>query len=170
MDAHDPREEPPFIAAERPMLDAWLDYHRATLLVKCAGLSGEQLARLSVPPSTMTLLGLVRHMTLVEWWWFEHVFAGDPSPEPIDTSEDPDADFNAGEPASADADLMNFESRCAQSRTIVAAAENLDALSVSPDRPTRDLRWILVHMIEEYARHNGHADLLRQCIDGAEGE
>jgi hypothetical protein len=170
MPAAETRPEPPLQADERTSLAAWLEYHRATLLLKCEGLDGAQLVRPSMPPSTLTLLGLVRHMHLVEWWWFEHIFAGAPSPEPYDTSEDPDAEFNAAAAEGAGDDMTAFRDQCARSRVIVAEADSLDVLSVSSDRETRDLRWILVHMIEEYARHNGHADLLRQSIDGEVGE
>ena len=152
------------------MLAVWLDYQRATLLMKCEGLDGAALARRAVPPSTLTLLGLVRHMALVEWWWFDHNLTGGSSPEPISTADDVDADFNDIEPGRAAADLDLFLRQCEVSRAIVAAAESLDVVSASTERPNVSLRWILVHMIEEYARHNGHADLLRQQIDGAVGE
>ena len=152
------------------MLAVWLDYQRATLLMKCEGLDGAALARRAVPPSTLTLLGLVRHMALVEWWWFDHNLTGSSSPEPISTADDVDADFNDIEPGRAAADLDLFVRQCEVSRAIVAAAESLDVVSASTERPNVSLRWILVHMIEEYARHNGHADLLRQQIDGAVGE
>jgi hypothetical protein len=170
MSSTDTRPEPPLQADERTMLAGWLDYHRATLLLKCEGLDGDQLVTKSVPPSTMTLLGLVRHMTLVEWWWFEHIFAGGSSPEPFADPDDPDADFNALDPRVAEANLRGFREQCDHSRQLVSAAESLDALSTGTERATRDLRWIVTHMIEEYARHNGHADLLRECIDGTVGE
>jgi hypothetical protein len=152
------------------MLETWLDYQRATLLTKCEGLTPEELARASVPPSPLTLLGLVRHMALVEWSWFERIFASGTQPEPINTEHDPDADFNDLAPAGASEALELFARQCAHSRVVSAGAESLDALSTSPEREARDLRWILVHMIEEYARHNGHADLLRECIDGVVGD
>ena len=151
------------------MLSVWLDFQRATLLWKCEGLDGAALARRAVPPSALCLLGLVRHMALVEWSWFDRIFIGSSSPEPISTVADIDADFNDIDPDRAAADLDLFGRQCEVSRAIVASAESLDALSVSTERPTVSLRWILVHMIEEYARHNGHADLLRQRIDGAVG-
>jgi hypothetical protein len=170
MSSHVTRDEPPLEADERWSLTAWLNYHRATLLQKCDGLSGTQLAQKSVAPSTMTLLGLVRHMTLVEWWWFEHIFADGPSPEPFSTADDPDADFNALVPERAEDDMAAFRQQCDHSRSIVDGAAGLDVRSASSERATRDLRWIVVHMIEEYARHNGHADLLRECVDGTTGE
>ncbi len=164
------RPDPPLTGDERPMLDAWLDYQRATLLMKCEGLDAAALARRSVPPSTLTLLGLVRHMAAVEWWWFDHIFTGSSSPEPISTVDDVDADFNDLDPERVPADLELFGLQCDVSRAIASAAERLDVTSASTERPTVSLRWIMVHMIEEYARHNGHADLLREQIDGAVGE
>ena len=109
------RPDPPLTGDERTMLTTWLDYQRATLLWKCEGLDGPALARQGVPPSTLTLLGLVRHMAIVEWWWFDHIFAGGSSPEPISTEEDRDADFNGIEPARAMADIDLFRA-CATCR------------------------------------------------------
>ncbi len=152
------------------MLVSWLDYQRSTLLWKCEGLDGADLARRGVPPSAMSLQGLVRHMAIVEWWWFDHIFRAGSSPEPISTAEDRDADFNDLDPGRAMADIDLLQRQCDVSRSIVAAAESLDDLSASTEKPPVSLRWIMVHMIEEYARHNGHADLLREQIDGAVGE
>jgi hypothetical protein len=164
------RPEAPLVADERVALAAWLDFHRATLRQKCDGLNGEQLVRQSVPPSGLTLLGLVRHMTSVEWWWFERIFADGPMPEPIPSDDDPDADFHELAPERAEDQLLAFDRQCAHSRAIVASAPTLDALTRSTERRPRDLRWVMVHMLEEYARHNGHADLLRECVDGIVGD
>jgi Protein of unknown function (DUF664) len=164
------RPEPPMTGDERTMLTVWLDYQRATLLWKCEELDGAALVRHGVPPSSLTLLGLVRHMALVEWSWFVHVFTRGTSAEPISTQEDGDADFNDLDPSRAVADIELFQRQCDVSRAIVAAAPSLDTLATSTEKPPLTLRWILVHMIEEYARHNGHADLLREQIDGAVGE
>jgi hypothetical protein len=164
------REEPSFVSDERASLTAWLDFHRATLLLKCEGLTGEQLALASVPPSNLTLLGLLQHMLLVEWWWFEHIFADGPAPSPLDTGEDSEYEFTHLDPGTAVAMKESFLAQCERSRAIVAAASSLEACSVSSERNTRDLRWVLVHMIEEYARHNGHADLVREAIDGVVGD
>lgn len=155
---------------ERTMLAVWLDYQRATLLWKCEELDGAALVRRGVPPSSLTLLGLVRHMALVEWWWFDHIFTGSASLEPFSTQEDRDADFNDLDPARAMADIELFQRQCDVSRAIAATASSLDALAASSEKPPLTLRWMMVHMIEEYARHNGHADLLREQIDGAVGE
>ena len=151
------------------MLTTWLDFQRATLLWKCQELDGEDQARRDVPPSTLSLLGIVRHMALVEWSWFSRVFARNGRPAPIDTEADRDADFNDLDPARAMDDIEAFQRECDVSRGIVDDAESLDVIAASTRRPV-SLRWILVHMIEEYARHNGHADLLRERIDGAVGE
>jgi uncharacterized damage-inducible protein DinB len=164
------RPEPPLSGDERAMVTVWLDYQRATLLWKCDGLDGADLARRGVPPSPLSLLGLVRHMTLVEWSWFDHIFDGSDVPEPISTTEDVDADFNDLRPEEAEADLERFRRQCDVSRAIVAGADSLDELAASTARGAFSLRWIMIHMIEEYARHNGHADLLRELIDGAVGE
>lgn len=151
------------------MLTVWLDYQRATLLWKCELVDGAALARRGVAPSPLSLLGLVRHMTCAEWHWFDHVCVGSPSPPPISMKEDPDADFNDLHPSAAMADIELFTRQCDASRSIVSGVESLDALAVAADQAI-SLRWIMIHMIEEYARHNGHADLLRERIDGSVGE
>jgi uncharacterized damage-inducible protein DinB len=165
------RREPPATADERSALEAWLDYHRDTLLWKCTGLTAEQLATRSTPPSSLSLLGLVRHMTEVERGWFRIHAARQDVPDVYCTDEDPDADFNAADAADAPADLERFTREIETCRTAVTAL-GLDALCPHPQggREPHDLRWIYLHMIEEYARHNGHADLLRERIDGVTGD
>jgi Protein of unknown function (DUF664) len=162
------RTDPPQVSGDRDSLDAWVDYHRATLLMKCADLGPEQLVERSCPPSTLSLLGLVRHLTEVEAWF--HDFDGEPAGEWYSTDEDPDACFNAVDPSRAEADLAAYRASVERARRAVEA-RNLDEISPEPDdgRPV-SLRWIYLHMIEEYARHNGHADLLRERIDGKTGE
>jgi len=162
------RTDPPQVSAERESLDAWVDYHRATLLMKCAGLEPEQLASRSCPPSSLSLLGLVRHLTEVEAWF--HDFDGAPEGEWYSTDEDPDACFNAVDPSRAEGDLAEYKESIDRARAAVQG-RNLDEISPVPDedRPV-SLRWIYLHMIEEYARHNGHADLLRERIDGVTGD
>jgi len=165
------RIEPPFHADERAMLDGWLEYHRGTLEHKCSGLSPAQLVERSVPPSTMSLLGLVRHMAEVERNWFRRCFAGaDDAPPIYYSDDDPDGDFdNADESGVAEA-FATWHAECEHARAIAAPA-SLDARSAAERHgETVSLRWILTHMIEEYARHNGHADLLRERIDGATGD
>ncbi len=165
------RADPDRVADERTALEQWLDYHRATLLLKCAGLSAEQLKRRAAPPSTLSLLGLVRHLTEVERWWFRMHAGG----EQLDFPYDPDqtgADFDDTADADAEGNLSAYMEEIDAARE-AAAGKDLDLVVPSrgdhPER-IRDIRWIYVHMIEEYARHNGHADLLREAIDGATGD
>jgi uncharacterized damage-inducible protein DinB len=156
------------------MLSAWLDYHRATLLLKCGALTDDQLRQRSVPPSDLSLLGLVRHLTDVERGWFRCALAGEDVPPLYRTAEDPDGDFAGAATADAGEAFRIFARECDLARQAVASAPGLDAYARAERRrggvPQRfTLRWIMVHMIEEYARHNGHADLLRERIDGATG-
>ena len=155
---------------ERASLDSWLDFHRDTLLMKCAGLTPEQLCTRSCEPSTLSLLGLLRHMTEVETWF--HQFDGEPTPDVYCSDEFPDGEFDNVDPAHADEDLARYRASVVRARAAVAGLD-LDLLE-SPEntgpRGPHSLRWIYQHMIEEYARHNGHADLLRERIDGATGD
>lgn len=165
----DPRINPPYIAGEREMLIHWLDWQRATLDWKCHGLTAEQLAERSVPPSSLSLLGLLQHMVEVERNWFRRVLAGEPI-EPIFYSDDePDGDFDDIDPARVDEVRRLWEAECDNSRAAVEASSSLDVVAIRRGEQV-SLRWILVHMIEEYARHNGHADFLRERIDGATGD
>ena len=165
----DQRPEPPFVAGERPMLEAWLEWQRATLMWKCGGLDDDQLRRRSLPPSSMSLLGLVRHLTDVERYWFRRTLdRQDGPPHHWDTDGDADADFNGVDQADVAADLALYWQEVESAREI-AARHDLDAAGTRHGRPV-SLRWIYVHLISEYARHNGHADLLREGIDGATGE
>lgn len=165
------RTEPARIAGERTALDQLIDFQRATLLTKCAGLTSEQLKRRAVPPSTLSLLGLVRHMTEVERWWFRmHA-----NSEDVAFPYDPDAiglDFDDIADADADANLAAYRDELAAARAAVAGKGLDEVVASRGDHPerTRDIRWIYLHMIDEYARHNGHADLLRESIDGQTGE
>jgi uncharacterized damage-inducible protein DinB len=165
------RPQPDLVAAERASLEQWLDYHRATLLGKCAGLTTDQLKRRAVPPSTLSLLGLVRHMTDVERWWLRQHVAGEDLPDVYATEQNEDADFEDVQDADAAADLETYRREVDMARA-AAATRSLDDVVPSrghhPER-VRSVRWILVHLVEEYARHNGHADLLRECIDGSTG-
>jgi uncharacterized damage-inducible protein DinB len=166
------RKRPGLQVDERDMLNGWLEHHRGILLWKCEGLTDDQLRRRSVPPSTMSLLGLIRHMTDVERGWFQQVFLGEDVPDLYPTPDDPDGDFNGvGDADVADA-FRAFEAECEASRQAVAAASDLDVLSKQGSSRTGELfslRWVVTHMIEEYARHNGHADLLRETVDGTTG-
>jgi hypothetical protein len=151
---------------ERASLESWLDYHRATLLRKCAGLTPQQLVQRSCLPSRLSLLGLVRHMTLVEGWF--HDFDDEPELDLYCSEEWPDGEFDLVDPAHADDDLAAYKASTERSRKAVAG-RSLDELKPSSPKPL-SLRWIYQHMIEEYARHNGHADLLRERIDGVTGD
>jgi uncharacterized damage-inducible protein DinB len=169
------RVEPAFDADERTMLEGYLDYHRATVLWKASGLTQAQLAQ-TVPSSSLTIGGLVKHLALVEDSWFTQRFAGLDEPAPwvgVDWDADPDWEHHSAADDSPDDLLGLYAAACARSRAVFAAAESLDQHSVVSDRRTGapfSLRWILLHMLEETARHNGHVDLLRESIDGLTGE
>jgi uncharacterized damage-inducible protein DinB len=169
--AEDPRQEGTSLGDERQTLDDFLRFQRQTLEVKCADLSPEQMALRSVPPSTMSLLGLVRHMAHVERVWFRIRFAGEDVPRLYQTPEDPDGDFNGaiGEQAVVDDAWSRWREEVAYAERFTAD-HPLDLVAKRSDDAEMSLRELLVHMIEEYARHNGHADLLRECIDGRIGE
>ena len=166
------RPDPPLVAGERETLDAWLDWHRETLLSKCSGLTAQQLKEAAVPPSSLTLLGLVRHMTDVERWWFRIHGTNQDMPSRYWSEENLDGDFDDLDEPDAPAVVAAFWEEVGLARD---AVRDLDLDHVVPshgDHPerVRNLRWIYVHMIEEYARHNGHADLLRERIDGVTGD
>ena len=159
------RIDEPFTGPERGILEGFLDWHRATLLFKCAGLTGEQLALAPAPPSDLSLLGIVRHMADMERSWFRIRFRGQPLPR---LYEYEDAAFEHADPARAEADFTAFAEERDLAREAVAGA-SLDDEFTGGRGLTLSLRWLYTHMIEEYARHNGHADLLRQRIDGVTG-
>ncbi len=162
------RTDPPRVADERPMYQAWLDFHRGTLLCKCVGLTDAQLKSASVPPSSLTLLGLVRHMAEVERWWYRTRAAGITLPDLYCPEDDEDGDFDNVADADVAQNLATFKAEC------LAADEAVRGMSLDDTFTGRNgpisLRWVHVHMIEEYARHNGHADLLRESIDGVTGD
>ena len=164
-----PRTEPAFVADERAMLDAWLDYHRATLATKCDGLTAEQLRERAVPPSTLSLLGLVRHMAEVERGWFRRKFRNEEAPPRYYSDDDRDGDFDNVDSADPAEAFAYWQEECEYARQVVAEAPSLDAISAGKGDDI-SLRWIVTHMIEEYARHNGHADFLRERIDGTIGD
>jgi uncharacterized damage-inducible protein DinB len=166
------RARPAQSAGEREMLTGWLEHHRGILIWKCEDLTAGQLRQRAVPPSSLSLLGLVRHMAEVERGWFRAVFLGEDVPDLYDRSADEDADFNDVDQADPAAAFADFEQECAASRLVLTQAVSLDELSKRPSERTGQpwsLRWIVTHMIEEYARHNGHADLLRERVDGRTG-
>ncbi len=162
------RPQAPYVGGEREMLESYLDFQRATLLWKCQGLSSEQLKLRSAEPSTLSLLGLVRHMTEVENGWFGG-FSGALKPPRYFTDDNVDGEFDDVEGADADADVAIYLAECEDSRR-AAAGRGLDETFVSRRGNEISLRWIYLHMIEEYARHNGHADIIRERIDGVKGD
>ena len=167
----DPREEQPSGTDERSILIDYLRRYRLTMLMKCADLDAEQLARRSVPPSTMSLLGLVRHMADVERNWFRRVMAGESAPPLYYTKESPDDDWDgarADETLVADAWLA-WRDEVSFAEQYVDRTDDLETMGTHHGAAV-PLRDVLVHMIEEYARHCGHADLLRECIDGRVGQ
>ncbi|KQX55720.1 MULTISPECIES: DinB family protein [unclassified Streptomyces] len=164
------RPLPPLNADERTTLESWLDFHRATLAMKCEGLDDEQAATASVPPSGFTLTGLVQHMAEVERNWFRRVFAGEEAPPLHDPQADPDAPdggFDVAEGTTLADALATWRSEIARARENCADHTLTDTGRFMGQDVS--LRWIYVHMIEEYARHNGHADLVRERVDGATG-
>jgi uncharacterized damage-inducible protein DinB len=177
----DPADDPRHAAFDQPrgeiaVVRSYLRHYRATLELKCEGLDAEQLARRSVPPSTLSLLGMVRHLASVEHRWFQVVLRGLDEPRLFKTEANDDADFDdaVADPAMVD------EAWEAWRREAIRAEDWLDAVQHEPgflDRIVRvrddeqvEVRDILVHLVEEYARHLGHVDLLRECIDGRTGQ
>src|SRR3954464_6762508 len=173
------RIDPPYRDGERAAVQAWLDFHRATLLAQSEGLTAAPLGERSAPPSTLSLRGLLRHLTEVERSWFRRVLAGEQAPPLYYGSDDEDGDFDAigrdtDHPDTDTAlprELAAFTAECDVSRELAARHESLDDVGAGPRHGQQvSLRWIYLHMIEEYARHNGHADLLRERIDGVTGD
>lgn len=150
------------------MYQSWLDFHRGTLLWKCAGLTDTQLKAASVSPSTLTLLGLLRHMAEVERSWFRNRAAGIELPDLYCSEDDPNGEFDNLADADVPQDFATFTAECRDADEAVREL-SLDHTFEGRHGPI-SLRWVYVHMIEEYARHNGHADLLRERIDGATGD
>jgi uncharacterized damage-inducible protein DinB len=164
------RHDPPFVADERSMLEAWLDWHRITLQLKCEGLSDDDRKRRPVETSKLSLHGLVRHMADVERNWFRRVLLDEQEVEPVfwRPGGDDDSELVPLDDAVWADDLAAWEAECEAARA-TAARFDLDHCGVRRGEPC-SLRWIYNHMIEEYARHNGHADLLRELVDGAVGD
>ena len=163
-----PDFDPAATADERTALTHFLAGQRAAFERTCEGLDAEQMARRSVEPSTMSLLGLVRHLAGVESGWFRNVMDGQDVPRPFADPGDPDADFHA---AAADQAMVDeawtvWRTEVAFADEFVAAAPDLEVTGLERWRGPMSLRWVLIHMIEEYAQHVGHADLLRERIDG----
>jgi uncharacterized damage-inducible protein DinB len=161
------RSEPEYVQSERAMLEGWLEFHRTTLLLKCEGLDEPLLKVRPVPTSRLSLHGLIRHMAEVERNWFSRVLL-ESGAQPIwYDPEIEDSELIPLDDADWVTDLAVWEAECEASRR---AAESRDLDDTGSRRgEIVSLRWIYVHMIEEYARHNGHADLIRELIDGAVG-
>lgn len=168
------RQDPDTKANERDALAQYLDYQRETILLKCEGLDRDQLAR-RIPTSALTLAGILYHLAIVEEGWMESRFLGLPDREDyagIDWDADPDWEFRTATTMDPE-DLRNrYRTACDRSRAAAATAESLDQLSdfKGANDWQFSLRWVLLHLIEETARHAGHADLLREAIDGSVGE
>lgn len=170
----DPRPIPSMVAPDRQMLTQWLDYYRATLEMKLDGLTPLQANSPSVPPSELTLAGLVRHMAFVEGYWFGHIGAGEDFPDLFDeTAVDggTEGGLLGGTPETFETDIAQYHKMCAASNDVASKIDDLDA-PLPGQRGSEDvsLRYVYVHMIEEYARHCGHADLIREAIDGTTGD
>jgi uncharacterized damage-inducible protein DinB len=168
----DPRHTDHQPSGERETLLDYLRHYRLTLELKCEGLDAEQLARRSVPPSTMSLLGLVRHMARVERAWFYRTMQHHPEDTKLYWTEDePDLDFDGAvaDPAVVEDAWATWRREVARAEEYLAGVDSLDVEGNHHGEPV-PLREVLVHMIEEYARHCGHADLLRECIDGRTGQ
>jgi Protein of unknown function (DUF664) len=165
-----PRLRPSYVGTESESLSDWLDFHRATLQLKCAGLTDEQLKLRAVPTSTLSLLGLVRHLTEVERGWFCEDLDGQPAPPLYYTDDDPDGDFDNLDSHPVAEVWVAYHEAVASARQIWASFASPDNLGRKGGEEPLNVRWVMTHLIEEYARHNGHADLLREAIDGERGE
>jgi uncharacterized protein (DUF1810 family)/uncharacterized damage-inducible protein DinB len=159
----------PPVADERQMLEAWLDFHRQTLLSKCAGLTADQLRQRAAPPSGLSLLGLVRHLAEVERGWFRRRVNGEDAAFLFSSEADPDGEFDHVDTADAERDLAAYLAEIEAARRAAAGHDLEETFYHSHREVDMSVRWVYVHMIEEYARHNGHADLLRERIDGKTG-
>jgi uncharacterized damage-inducible protein DinB len=168
----DPRETDVEPVDERSTLVEFLRGYRLTLEMKCAGLGPEQLARRSVAPSTMSLLGLIRHTAEVERSWFQRIMAGQDVPKLYCTDEDRDGDWNGALPdrSTVDEAWGAWRAEVTFADHFVSQAADLDVKALHVGAEGTSLRWVLIHLIEEYARHCGHADLLRERIDGRVGQ
>ena len=170
-DQEDRRSDGPMTGSERAVLDHWLDLYRDTVLLKIAGLEAEQLARRALPPSSLSLIGVVRHLTEVEAYWLRVVLHDEQDvPDYYCTPDNPDGDFDDVEPATAARDVATYRDEVQRTRARATAWTDLGipVQGLRKGNPV-NLRWVLVHLIEEYARHLGHMDLLRETLDGRTG-
>ncbi|MET7422907.1 DinB family protein [Dactylosporangium sp. NPDC005555] len=164
------RLDVPYTGDERGLLVGWLDWHRETVHVKCAGLAEEDAWRAPLPSSPLTsAAGLVSHLTAVESYWFEEIVAGLDAPAHW-SADDPDLEWRRVPGATLEGNLRRYRHQCAVSRAIL---ERADVGGICAGRRHGDevsVRWVLLHMIEETARHNGHLDAVRELVDGVVGE
>ena len=168
--AADPRDTHTTARGEKEVLASYLDHYRLTLELKCEALTPAQLATRSVPPSTLSLLGLIRHMARVEHSWFRRVLDGDLAlPRLYSADRDVPFDEAVGTQACVDEAWTAWRREVGFAREWYAACEDLGAM-VAWDGQEAEVRDLIVHLIEEYARHCGHADLLRECLDGRTGQ
>jgi uncharacterized damage-inducible protein DinB len=158
----------PMTGDDRPILEGYLNHQRSTLLNICAGLTGEQLARRPIPSSNLSLLGLIRHLAKVERIWFRQRAAGQPVPPMYDPARGKDADYNDAVAAEAEADIARLQEEWREADKAAAGLDFDDAVDTGHGE-TFSVRMMYVHLIGEYARHNGHADLLREALDGVTG-
>lgn len=165
----DTRPDPPMTGDERAQLNGFLDYQRATVVLKAGGLTDEQARQTHVPSELTTIAGLVSHLTLVEDYWFGIVVDGGPDKWEEALKDDPDAEFRLAATTPVARLIGDYETQCELSRQIVAKLD-FDAEVPFRDKGNVNLRWVVAHMIEETARHAGHLDLLRELTDGATGE
>ncbi|MFE0131967.1 DinB family protein [Streptomyces sp. NPDC059037] len=165
----DNRADPPSLGTERETLRGFLDYQRATLAMKCEGLGDEELRQQSMPPSTLSLLGLVRHMAEVERAWFRRPFEDNDAPMVWSQKIDFQAAYDASASTRAEA-FAAWEAEVENSRRIERQADSLDLAGYQPRWGEEvSLRMVMVHVLVEYGRHNGHADFLREGVDGTVG-
>jgi uncharacterized damage-inducible protein DinB len=157
----------PLTGDDRPMLESYLAWQRGNLLSRCAGLTGEQLAQATVPPSNLTLLGLIRHLAKVERTWFRERIGGEQLAPMYDPAKGKDADFEDLDPARAAEDYERLVTECRLADEAAAARSFDDTVDVRGDDTS--VRMVYIHMIGEYAQHNGHADLIRERLDGVTG-
>ena len=167
--ADDHRPRIPRVASEREALTAYLEYYRATVEMKCRDVTPDQARTRSMPPSSLSLHGLVRHLAGVERWWFQQNFERRDVPFLFVDADNPDLDFAPPSHADFDVDLEAWRAECAVSREIVAAHDLDDTARPLDWHEDVDLRWLVLRMITEYAQHCGHVDLLREGIDGRTG-
>lgn len=168
MEMTDGRVDPPLVGGERAQLGGFLDYLRATIELKCAGLSDEDASRPVLPSPLLTAAGIVKHLRWVEDYWFGVVLAARPDHAPY-TVEDPDADWRIEVGETVSGLLGDYAAQCAVSREIVAGLE-FDHEVPFRDKGTVSVRWVLIHMVEETGRHAGHIDVVRELLDGSIGE